>query len=65
MVYDLPPSRGPAFQFLANKAFLEDPDQQLSPELYFRSFAHTHIEIWRLEKCSTICPLLGARCFTF
>ena len=62
MLYYPPPSRGPLFQFLANKAFLEDPDQNLSPKLYLRSFAHTHIEIWRLEMCSTIRPLLGAHC---
>ena len=27
MLYYQPPSRGPLFQFLANKAFLESPDQ--------------------------------------
>ena len=37
-----PPSRGPLFQLLANKAFLESPDHQLSLELNFRSFVHTH-----------------------
>ena len=60
-----PPSRGPLLQFLANKAFLESPDQQLSTELSFRSFAHTQTDIWRLKKCSTIRPLLGAQCFSF
>ena len=62
MLYYSPPARTPAFQILANKAFLEIPDQQLSPQLYFRSFPHTHKEIWRLETCSTIRPLLGAHC---
>ena len=65
MLYYPPPSRGPFFHFLANKGFLESPDQLLSPELYFRSIAHTHTKMWRLEKCSTIRPLLGARCFSF
>ena len=41
VLYYLPPSRGPLFQFLANKAFLESPNKQLSPKLYFRSFART------------------------
>ena len=54
-----PPSRGPLFYSPASEAFLESPDQSLSPDIYFRSFAHTHTEIWRLEMCSTICPLLG------
>ena len=39
------PSKGQLFQFLANKDFLESPDPYLSPELYFRSLAHTHTEI--------------------
>ena len=60
-----PPSRAPFFKILANKASLESPDRQLSPKLYFKSFAHTHIEIWRLKKCSTICPLPRAHCFSF
>ena len=59
------PSRGGLFQFPASKTFLESPDQHVSPELYFRSFAHTHIEIWKLKMCSTIRPLLGAHCFSF
>ena len=60
-----PPFRGPLFQFAASKAFLQSPDQWLSPEFYFRSFAHTHTEIRRPEMCSTICPLLGTHCFSF
>ena len=65
MLYYPPPSTGPLFQFLANKAFVESPDQKLSPQLYFRPFAHTQADIWRLKKCSTIRPLLGAHCFSF
>ena len=65
MLYSPPPSRTPLFPILANKAFLESPDQQVSPELYFRSFADTHTKIWRLEKCCTIRPLPGGRCFSF
>ena len=65
MLYYPPPSRGPLFQFLGTKVFLESPDQQLSQELYFWSFAHTPTEIWRLEKCSTIRPLPGVHCFSF
>ena len=65
MLYYPPPSRGPLFQFLISKAFLESPDKWLSPELYFRFFAHTHTEIWRLEMCSSIRPLPGAHCFSF
>ena len=65
MLYYPRPSRGPLFQFLANKPFLENPDQALSPQLYFRSFAHTHREIWWLENCSTIRALPGAHCFKF
>ena len=65
VLYYPPPSRGPLFQFLANKAFLESPDCYLSPELYFSSFPHTHTEIERLEKCSTIRPLPMAHCFSF
>ena len=61
----LPRCRGLPFQFLASKAFLESPDQWVSPKLYFRSFAHTTPEIWRLEMCSTIRHLLGAHCFSF
>ena len=65
MLYYPPPFRGPLFQFLANKAFLESPDQSPSPKVDFRSFAHTHTEIWRLKKCCTIRHLLGANCFRF
>ena len=65
MLYYPPPSRGPLFQFLANKAFLESLDQYLSPKLYFRSFAHTPTKIRRLEKCSTIRPLSGTHHFSF
>ena len=65
MLYYPPPSNGQLFQFLSNKAFLEDPDQWLSPELHFRSFAHTHIQMWRSEKCSTIRALPRAHCFSF
>ena len=54
---DYPPlSRGPLFQVPANKAFLESP---------YRSFAHTHKEICRLEMCSTIRPLPGADYLSF
>ena len=60
-----PPSRSPLLQSPASKAFLQTPDQWLSRELYFRSFAHTHREIWRLQMCSTIRPLLGAHSFSF
>ena len=45
MLHYPPPSKGQLFQFLANKAFLQSPDQQLSPKLYFRSFARTHTDI--------------------
>ena len=65
MLYDAPPCRGLLFQLLANKAFLESPDHYLLSEVYSRSFAHTHTEIWRREKCSTIRPLLGAQCLSF
>ena len=65
MLYYSPPFRGPLFQLLANKVFLESPDQYLSPKLYFRSFAHTYIDIRRLQRCSTIRLLLGAHCFSF
>ena len=67
MLYYPPPSRGPLFQFLGNKGFLESPDQQLSLELYLGSFPHTHTntQMWRLQKCSTIPPLLGAHCVSF
>ena len=65
MLHYPPPSKGHLFHFLANKAFLESPDQQLSPKSYFRSFAHTHKEIWRLKRCSTIRPLPRAHCFSF
>ena len=44
MLYYPPPSRGPPFQLLANKAFVESPDQLLSPKIYFRSFAHTRTQ---------------------
>ena len=65
MLYYPPLSRGPVFQFLSNKALLESPDHLLSRELYFRSFAHTHTNVSRLEKCSTIRPLPGAHYFSF
>ena len=65
MLYYPHPSTGPLFQLLANKAFLESLEQQLSLELYFRSFAHTHTEFRRIKKSSTIRPLLGAHRFSF
>ena len=65
MLYYPPPSRGPLFQFLTNMAFFEGPDQYLSPELPFRSFAHPHREMWRLKKCPTIRPFPGAHYFIF
>ena len=63
MLYYPPPSMGPLFQFLANNAFLQSPDQWLSPELSF-SFDHTRPEMWRLKKCSTIYPLPGVHCLS-
>ena len=60
-----PPSRGPLFQFPTKKAFLESPDQWLSPDLYCRSFGYTDTQILRLEMCSTIWPLPGAHRFNF
>ena len=45
MLYYPPLFKGPLFQFLANKAYLESPDEYLSPKHYFRSFAHIYIEI--------------------
>ena len=65
MLYYPPPSMGPLFQYPASKAFLESPDEWLSPQLYFRSFANIHAEIWKLEMCSTIRPLPWAHCFSF
>ena len=63
---DHPPrSRGPLFQFPANKAFSQSPNQWLSPELYFQSFAHTRPQIRKLRMCSTIRPLPGAHYFSF
>ena len=60
-----PRSRGPLFHFPASKAFLEGPNQWVSPELYFQSFGHTRPEFWRLQMCSTIRPLPGALYFSF
>ena len=60
-----PPFRGPLFQFPASKVFLQSPDQWLSPQLYFGSFAHTRHEIWRLKVCSPIGPLPRAHGFNF
>ena len=57
-------STGPLFQFLAKKTYLESPDQDLSLELYFRSFAHTHTEMRRIKKFSTIRPLPGTHRFS-
>ena len=40
-----PPSRGPVLPFPASKALRQKPDYGLTPQLYLRSFAHTHTEI--------------------
>ena len=60
-----PSSRGPLPWVLANKAFLEHPNQQLSPKTNFTSFANTTCEIWRFEKGFIMCPLPAADCFNF
>ena len=58
MLDNPPASKGPQFKFCAAEAFLEDPDQYLSVEVYFRTFAHTRPQIWRRE-CT--CGSLGAK----
>ena len=65
MLYYVPPSRGPLFQLCVRKPFLKNSNQQLSPQLYFRSFAHTGPVITRIEKCLTIGPLPRALSFNF
>ena len=60
-----PPSKGPLFQFPTKKAFLESPDQWLSPDLYCRSFGHTHTEIWRLKMCLDYRPPSRGPLFQF
>ena len=59
------PSMPPLFHFPASKAFLESPDQYVSPERAFRLLAHTNTQMWRLELCSSIRPRPGVHCFSF
>ena len=60
-----PLRRAHRVSFLEKKTFLESPDQWISPDLYCKSFGHTHTLIWRLKMCSTIGPLPGAPCYNF
>ena len=60
-----PPLPGPTVSVSSSK-FVSQTAGLLAPTThFFRSFAHTHIEIWTLKKCSIICPLSGAHRFSF
>ena len=65
LLYYLPPCRVQCFTFLQVTLFLKKPNQQLSRERYYKSFAHTKPAMWRLKKWSIIRPLAAANYYSF
>ena len=58
------PSRDPLFELPAGNAFVDNPNQFVSPKVYFKLLAHTTIKLLSLQTCSTIRSCLRAHCFS-
>ena len=59
------PSQEPTVADPSTQAFFERPRPVARIRTFFWSLAYTHIEIWRLRRCSTIRPLPGAPLYQF